>query len=72
MTKRITGNLDLVTDDIGLNSHLFKIHGNRVELAKALANIFLRFEVNRTNHRKISWFYWPDVSRIDFSKASSI
>jgi hypothetical protein len=45
MTRRITGNLDLVTDGIGLNSHLSKTHGNRVELAKALANIFLRFEV---------------------------
>jgi hypothetical protein len=45
MTKCPLCNIDLDLDDIGLNSHLSDIHGNRVEIAKALANILVRLEV---------------------------
>jgi hypothetical protein len=45
MTKCPLCNIDLDPDDIEFNSHLSDIHGNRVEIAEALANIFVRLEV---------------------------
>ena len=37
-------NIDLVIDDIELQSHLSDRHGNGVEVANALANILLTLE----------------------------
>ena len=37
--------IDLDVDNVKLESHLSDRHGNRVELAKALANILERLEV---------------------------
>jgi hypothetical protein len=45
MTKCPLCNIDLDPDDIEFTSHLSDIHGNRVEIAEALANIFVRLEV---------------------------
>jgi hypothetical protein len=39
MTKCPLCGIDLDVDDIDLKSHLSDRHGNRVEVAKALANI---------------------------------
>ena len=45
MTKCPLCDIDLDIDDIELQSHLSDLHGNRVEVAKALANILVRLEV---------------------------
>ncbi len=45
-------NIDLDVDDIELKSHLSDRHGNRVEVAKALANILIRLEQIERNVEK--------------------
>ncbi len=45
-------NIDLDVDDIELTNHLSDRHGNRVELAKALANILIRLEQIERNVEK--------------------
>ena len=42
MTNCPLCNIDLDVDDIELKSHLSDRHGNRIEVAKALANILIR------------------------------
>jgi hypothetical protein len=42
MTNCPLCNIDLDVDDIELKSHLSDRHGNRIEVAKALANILTR------------------------------
>jgi hypothetical protein len=42
MTNCPLCNIDLDVDDIELKSHLSDRHGNRIEVAKALANISIR------------------------------
>jgi hypothetical protein len=37
--------IDLDVDNVELQNHLFDLHGNRVEMAKALANILIRLEI---------------------------
>jgi hypothetical protein len=44
--------IDLGVDDIDLKSHLSDRHGNRVEIAKALANILVRLELIERNIEK--------------------
>jgi hypothetical protein len=44
--------IDLDVDDIDLKSHLSDRHGNRVEVAKALANILERLEQIERNIEK--------------------
>jgi hypothetical protein len=46
-------NIDLGIDDIDLQSHLSDRHGNRVEVANALANILLRLEQIEHNIEKL-------------------
>jgi hypothetical protein len=46
-------NVDLDIDDIDLQSHLSDRHGNRVEVANALANILLRLEQIEHNIEKL-------------------
>ena len=45
MTKCPLCGIDLDIDNVKLPSHLSDLHGNRVEIAKALANILERLEV---------------------------
>ncbi|HKG89194.1 MAG TPA: hypothetical protein VKA95_12785 [Nitrososphaeraceae archaeon] len=45
MNKCPLCNIDLEIDDLHLESHLSDIHGNRVEMAKALSNILVRLEM---------------------------
>ena len=52
MTNCPLCNIDLDVDDIELKSHLSDRHGNRVEVAKALANIFIRLEQIEANIEK--------------------
>jgi hypothetical protein len=52
MTKCPLCDIDLDTDDIELQSHLSDRHGNRVEVAKALANILVRLEQIERNVEK--------------------
>jgi hypothetical protein len=42
----------LDVDDIDLKSHLSDRHGNRIEVAKALANILVRLELIERNIEK--------------------
>ena len=52
MRKSPLCNIDLDVIDIELTSHLSDRHGNRVELAKALANILTRLEQIEANIEK--------------------
>ena len=52
MTNCPLCNIDLDVDDIELKSHLSDRHGNRIEVAKALANIFIRLEQIEANIEK--------------------
>ena len=52
MTKCPLCNIDLDVDDIDLKSHLSDRHGNRIEIAKALANILVRLELIERNIEK--------------------
>jgi hypothetical protein len=36
---------DLDVDNVELQNHLSDLHGNRIEMAKALANILIRLEM---------------------------
>ncbi len=45
MTKCPLCGIDLDVDNVELQSHLSDLHGNRVEIAKALANILVRLGV---------------------------
>ena len=45
MTKCPLCGIDLDVDNVELQSHLSDLHGNRIEMAKALANILERLEV---------------------------
>jgi hypothetical protein len=44
MTKCPLCSIDLDIDNVDLQSHLSDRHGNRVELAQAIANILVRLE----------------------------
>jgi hypothetical protein len=52
MTNCPLCNIDLDVDDIELKSHLSDRHGNRIEVAKALANILIRLEQIESNIEK--------------------
>ena len=52
MTNCPLCNIDLDVDDIELKSHLSDRHGNRIEVAKALANILIRLEQIEANIEK--------------------
>ncbi|MDQ3977451.1 MAG: hypothetical protein M3264_13085 [Thermoproteota archaeon] len=52
MTKCPLCDIDLEVDDIDLKSHLSDRHGNRIEVAKALANILVRLELIERNIEK--------------------
>ena len=52
MTKCPLCDIELDIDDIELQSHLSDRHGNRVEVAKALANILVRLEQIERNIEK--------------------
>ena len=52
MTKCPLCGIDLDIDNIELHSHLSDRHGNRVEIAKALANILERLEYIERNIEK--------------------
>lgn len=52
MTKCPLCDIDLDVDDIDLMSHLSDRHGNRIEVAKALANILVRLELIERNIEK--------------------
>ena len=52
MTKCPLCEIDLDVDDIDFESHLSDRHGNRVEVAKALANILERLEQIERNIEK--------------------
>ena len=52
MTKCPLCEIDLDVDDIDLKSHLSDRHGNRIEVAKALANILERLEQIERNIEK--------------------
>ena len=52
MTNCPLCNINLDVDDIELKSHLSDRHGNRVEVAKALANILIRLEQIEANIEK--------------------
>jgi hypothetical protein len=45
MTKCPLCGIDLDIDNVELHNHLSDRHGNRVEMAKALANILVRLEM---------------------------
>lgn len=52
MTNCPLCDIDLDVDDIDLKSHLSDRHGNRIEVAKALANILVRLELIERNIEK--------------------
>lgn len=52
MTKCPLCDIDLDVDDIDLKSHLSDRHGNRIEIAKALADILVRLELIERNIEK--------------------
>ena len=52
MTNCPLCNIDLDVDDIELKSHLSDRHGNRIEVAKALANILIRLKQIEANIEK--------------------
>ena len=52
MTNCPLCNIDLDVDDIELKSHLSDPHGNRIEVAKSLANILIRLEQIEANIEK--------------------
>ena len=52
MTNCHLCDIDLDVDDIDLKSHLSDRHGNRIEVAKALANILVRLELIERNIEK--------------------
>ena len=52
MTNCPLCNIDLDVDDIEFKSHLSDRHGNRIEVAKALANILIRLEQIEANIEK--------------------
>ena len=52
MTKCPLCEIDLDVDDIDFESHLSDRHGNRIEVAKALANILERLEQIERNIEK--------------------
>ena len=52
MTNCPLCDIDLYVDDIDLKSHLSDRHGNRIEVAKALANILVRLELIERNIEK--------------------
>jgi hypothetical protein len=52
MTNCPLCNINLDVDDIELKSHLSDRHGNRIEVAKALANILIRLEQIEANIEK--------------------
>jgi hypothetical protein len=52
MTNCPLCDIDLDVDDIDLKSHLSDRHCNRIELAKALANILVRLELIERNIEK--------------------
>jgi hypothetical protein len=52
MTNCPLCNIDLDVDDIELKSHLSDRHGNRIEVAKALANILIRLKQIESNIEK--------------------
>ena len=52
MTNCPLCNIDLDVDDIELKSHLSDRHGNRIEVAKAVANILIRLEQIEANIEK--------------------
>lgn len=45
MTKCPLCGIDLDIDNVELQSHISDRHGNRIEMAKALANILLRLDM---------------------------
>ena len=52
MTNCPLCDIDLDVDDIDLKSHLSDRHGNRIEIARALANILVRLELIERNIEK--------------------
>jgi hypothetical protein len=52
MTNCPLCDIDLDVDDIDLKSHPSDRHGNRIEVAKALANILVRLELIERNIEK--------------------
>ena len=52
MTNCPLCDINLDVDDIDLKSHLSDRHGNRIEVAKALANILVRLELIERNIEK--------------------
>jgi hypothetical protein len=54
MTKCPLCGVDLDVDNVELQSHLSDLHCNRIEIAKALANILVRLEQIERNMEKLT------------------